>query len=267
MKRLTVDLQKNSAKMVIYFPILGRREQLWPHLPLQNTTTSDTSSVFLPKCWCPTKRGLPGPKEPGQGDRVHTIQPLHFWGRPVPSGSATGSAQHLPASPSNLPTIHTVGPSSCQLGRPWPLLLPSQGNSRVLSKDGLQSKCPLVPSLAHSHTLHCSLRVTQESPQLLPHQVGAQTTVGGPGRAERRCFPKPPHHASREMEQASPTGWHAPSGSSFLPPPTPRGVPSCFQLHGNLYSPASPGEGRGQRQEGQRPPLNTQGMWLSFFMS
>lgn len=107
MKRHTVDLQKNSAKMVINFPILGRREQLWPHPPFQNTTTSDTSSVFLPKCWYPTERGLPGPSEPGQGDSVHTVQPLHFRGRPVPRGRATGSAQHPPASPSNPPTIHT----------------------------------------------------------------------------------------------------------------------------------------------------------------
>lgn len=216
----------------------------------KNTTTSDTSSVFLPKCWCPTRRGLPGPSEPGQGDRVHTVQPLHFRGRPVPRGRATGSAQHLPASPSNLPTIHTVGPSSCQLGRPWPLLLPSQGNLRVLSKDGLQSKCPLVPSLAHSHTPHCSLRVTQESPQLLPHQVEAQTTVGGPGRAGRRCFPKPPHHASREMEQASPTGWHAPSGSSFLPPPTPRGGSLLFSAPWKPLQSCQPRGGEGAKAGG-----------------
>lgn len=164
--------------MVIYFPILGRREQLWPHLPLQNTTTSDTSSVFLPKCWCPTKRGLPGPKEPGQGDRVHTIQPLHFWGRPVPRGSATGSAQHLPASPSNLPTIHTVGPSSCQLGRPWPLLLPSQGNSRVLSKDGLQIQVPpcAIPGPL-SHT-----------PLLTPGHPGVPTAPATPGGGSDHCW-------------------------------------------------------------------------------
>lgn len=57
------------------------------------------------------------------------------------------------------------------------------------------------------------------------------------------------------------------SGSSFLPLPTLRQIPFCFQLHGNLYSPASPGEGSRQRQEGQRPPLNPHGMWFSFLMS
>ena len=117
----------------------------------------------------------------------------------------------------------------------------------MLSKDGLESKCPLTPSLAHSHTPHCSLRVTRQSPGLLPQQVGAQATLDG--GAGRQCFPRPPAHGSREMELASSTGLHAPSESSFFPR---EGLHFVFSsLETSTVLPAQGrGEGKGRRNRG-----------------
>lgn len=86
--------------------------------------------------------------------------------------------------------------------------------------------------------------------------VGAQTTVGGQAEQGGGASPNLPPCFQGKKRQASPTGQHAPLRISFLPLPTLRRIPFCFRLHGNLYSPASPGEGSRQRQEGQRPPLN-----------
>lgn len=73
--RHTVVLQKNLAKRVKYFPILGRCEQRWPFLPFPNMT-SDRPICFSVGVHEP-KRGFPGPK-PGKGDSLLTVQPLHL---------------------------------------------------------------------------------------------------------------------------------------------------------------------------------------------
>lgn len=55
MNRYTVVLQKNSAKMVKYFPILGRYEQLQPLLFFPNMT-GDTSTCFSIEVHAPNQR-------------------------------------------------------------------------------------------------------------------------------------------------------------------------------------------------------------------
>lgn len=68
----------------------------------------------------------------------------------------------LPASSEQLPAVCTQ--QALYVSRAWPRLLPREGSSGVLGKNGLQSRDPLRPPLARAHApLLCQV-ATPEGP-------------------------------------------------------------------------------------------------------
>ena len=140
----------------------------------------------------------------------------------------------------------------------------TRGCSARMACNPSAPSCHPWPTLTHP-TAHSG---SSRSPHSSCHtRWRLRPLLGGQAEQGGGASPNLPTMLPGKWSRPLPQGGMHLLGALSCPLQPQGGVPFCFQLHGNLYSPASPGEGRGQRQEGQRPPLNAQGMWLSFFMS
>lgn len=129
---------------------------------------------------------------------------------PGPRGRATRlrSAPCLPASSEQLPAVCTQQTPYVSSARPR--LLPPEGSSGVLGKNGLQSRGPLRPPLAHAHAPLLAQVAAPEGPCCSRRGPGR---LGLAGREEVQrdpgwclAYSAPPTRAPRQMELASAMG-------------------------------------------------------------
>lgn len=160
------------------------------------------------------KRSLPGPNGPTQMDCLPTVQPLGFSRPQSPEEELQGSTQHhllLLPLPSSFPTVWTE----------QSLEASNSAACNPFCSHWWAAQWSSVRMVWNPGDPHAILSPLSHTPLF----TQAQGHLGLVGREEVQRDPQlgalpssaPPTWAPRQMELASSTGMHPPSGSCFFP--------------------------------------------------
>lgn len=116
--------------------------------PLSNTMTRDTTTCSSTEVHVHSHREPRRAQRAGRCPASPRVSPCVSTGL---KEELRSEARH-PASPPLLSCFPRSAHSRPRVSSAWPRLLPPEGSSVVRSENGLQSRGPLRPPLAHAHT-------------------------------------------------------------------------------------------------------------------